>query len=468
MATDTLTRMSLDCSQLSDTDQPVYDWLCQHFGAPPQAFYRLLRWRLGWEALVKIEGESRWVVVRATRGDAFQPPIPLKLEARLHDVMEQHGVRVPHVYGMIDEPLAIVMEKLPGGINSELIADEDDRWKVRREYIEMIARLHEIPIEAFAEAGLALPGDRRHGSLEYYRRNIALVRDFMGGRPFPFLEFLDKWLVRHCPRGRDHLSLVTADSGQFMYHGNEFTGLIDFELAYIGDPAAEFAGMRVRDTTEPLGDIGQLRDYYETLTGDHIDRKLIAYHSAGFAGSAGLLTWPMAYECEPDVDYVAYLQFSIAMCRWGLQGLQEFMDLPSQPIDDPKPNSTLPFCGATKQQQALMTTWKTDDKALQYHFQGAADLAVYMDRCFVYGQDILAADLADIRAITGAEVTTRDQADRVLAEWIQNADAGQDEALIRFFDRWFQRQNFLLKGCGSQDYLTACTLQPIPRRDDDQ
>ena len=465
MATDTLTRVPLDTAQLPALDQQVFDWLTARFGSPPSQFDRVLRWRTGWEAVVRIAGRDQGLVVRANRGGSFKPPIPLELEARLHDVMEANGVRVPHVYGMIDDPLAIVMEKLPGGINTGLIADPADRWKVRREFVEMLARLHAAPVDDFRAAGMAVAADPTRGSLEYYQYNCAHVRKASAGRPIPFLEFLDRWLERTMPADRTRVALVTADSGQFMHDDEHFTGLIDFEMAYVGDPAAEFAGFRVRDTTEPLGDIGQLRDLYEEITGDHIPRKLIAWHTAGFAGTAGFITWPLAFECDPDVDFVAYLQFTMFMCRCGLQGVMEFMDLPMEPIADPEANTVLSFPFTATQAKANATFWKTDDKALAYHLEAAEALAQYLERNAIYGASILAADLADLHALTGQVATSRETADALLADWIcTRATAADDVALVRFFDRWFQRQNFLLKGCGTQAWYTGVWLQQIAPR----
>lgn len=465
MATDTLTRVPLDATRLPPLDQQVFDWLTARFGAPPSRFDRVLRWRTGWEAVVSIDGRDQGLVVRANRGGSFKPPIPLELEARLHDVMEANGVRVPHVYGMIEDPLAIVMEKLPGGINTDLIEDPDNRWKVRREFVEMLAKLHEAPVEAFRAVGMAMATDPTRGSLEYYQYNCEHVRKASAGRPIPFLEFLDSWLERHWPSDRQRVALVTADSAQFMHDDRQFTGLIDFEMAYIGDPAAEFAGFRVRDTTEPLGDIGRLRDYYEEITGDHIPRKLIAYHTAGYAGTAGFITWPLAFECDPDVDFVAYLQFTMCMCRWGLQGVMEFMDLPMEPIAEPVANSILSFPFAATQARANASFWQTGDKALAYHLEAAEALAHYLERSARYGQSILEADLADIAALTGTRAASRDAADAVLADWIRTrATPADDVALVRFFDRWFQRQNFLLKGCGTQAWYTEVWLQPIAAR----
>lgn len=103
-----------------------------------------------------------------------------------------------------------------------------------------------------------------------------------------------------------------------MYDEGGFTGIFDFEVGYVGDPAAEFAGMRLRNGTEPLGDISKLADHYEELTGDRIPQKVIAYHSAGFAGTNGMLCWPLVFDPEPQQDFIAYLHFSIATARWCL------------------------------------------------------------------------------------------------------------------------------------------------------
>jgi len=465
MATDTLTRMTLDRAELNEIDRPVFDWLTRRFGAPPSSFCRLLRWRMGWEATVTIDGVDQELVVRASRGDAFEPPISLELEARLHDVMEANGVLVPHVYGMIDEPLAIVMEKLPGGINTDLIENPDNQWKVRREFVEELAKLHKAPVQEFVDVGMPIADDPVRGSLEYYQHNCRHVRAASKGNAIPFLEFLNLWLERNMPTDRKQVAMVTADSAQFMHDDDRFTGLIDFEMCYLGDPAAEFAGFRVRDTTEPLGDIGKLRDYYEELTGDHIPHKLIAYHTVGYAGTAGFITWPLAFECDANVDYTAYLQFTICMCRWGLQGLLEYTGIESVPVAEPEANSVLPFAFSGKQGERNACWWKADDGALAYHLEAAEALAQYNERCAIYGKSVLETDLAEISAITGQQVTTRAEADRVLADWIcDTATAADDEKLIRFFDGWFQRQNFLLKGCGSQAHYTEIWLQEIARR----
>ncbi len=461
MSSDTVMRMALDMSALDGLDKLVFDWLQSHFGHAPSAFYRQLRWRIGWEANVEIDGEVRGILVRGSRGQDHKSPMTMQQEAAAQQIMERHGVLAPHVYGMIENPLAIVMERLPGGINSALIEDDAARWKVRKEFVEALAKLHAIPVAEFAAIGMQVPTTAEDLALNLYRPCIDIVRERLGERPFPLVEFFARWLEANAPKDRARAGFVTGDAGQFLYDGDRFTGLIDFEVSYIGDPAAEFAGMRLRNTTEPLGDISLLREYYESLTGDSISRTAIAYHSAGFAGTNSMLMWPMMFAPEVENDYVAYLQFCVATSRWGLQGIAESLNVALEIVPDPKPNATVPFEAAPGQLLNLLTGWQSDDTALRFHLEGAAALATYLGRCHVYGGSILAADLADATALTGKAISSRDEADAAVQAFVEQAGREDDTKLVAFFNRWLSRQNFLLKGCGSQAYLTETTLQPI-------
>lgn len=458
---ETVSSVEIDRSTMEGDDKTVHDWLTAHFGKAPLSFHRQLRWRVGWEADVEIGGKVQGILVRGARGKDHRSPMTMHQEGQAQQIMELHGVRAAHVHGFIDEPMALVMERLPGGINSELIADEDQRWKVRSEFIEALAKLHAIPVSEFQAIGMAVPDNPRDLALNLYRPCIDIVRERLGERPFPLVEFFARWLEANAPTDRARAGFVTADAGQFLYEDDRFTGLIDFEVSYIGDPAAEFAGMRLRDTTEPLGDITRMRELYEQRTGDIIPSKAIAYHTAGFASTNSMLMWPMMFNPEVKNDYVAYLQFCVATSRWGIQGIAETLDITLEEVPEPEAISTVPFDAAPGQLIDLMTSWESSDKALLFHFEGAAALATYLRRCHRYGGSILARDLEDTQTLTGKHFRTRDEADAAVDAWVRNAGRDQDEKLARFFHRWLQRQNFLLKGCGSQAYLTETTLQPI-------
>ena len=457
------TSVRLDLNALSGLDLQVFAWLTHHFGAAPSALNRQLRWRVGWEADVLVDGQPKTVLVRMNRGDDFVGPLTMHQEAAVHGVMERHGVAAPHVHGVIDAPLAIVMDLLPGGINTGLIASETTRKKIRTAFIETLARLHAIPIEEFGRIGLKLPTTPREIAFGLYGACIDIVRQKMAGRPFGLVEFFARWLERNVPLDRTRAGFVTADAGQFLYAGDAFTGLIDFEVAYVGDPAAEFGGMRLRDTTEPLGNISALCDHYETLTGDRISKRVIEFHTAGFASTNSMLMWPMMFEPELQNDYVAYLHFCVATSRWGLGAMAEFAGVTLAPVPEPISNCAT-FEAAPALLVAQLRSLATDPPAHNQRLDSATVLATYLERCQRFGASVLAADLDAAADLLGHRPATSAAADTAIYDLCRTAGPDSDPALIRYFHGWLQRQNFLLIGCGSQAYLCQTTLQPIPPR----
>lgn len=244
-------------------DAKVYDWLTANMG-PVIAFERHARWRPGWDVAVKRPDGELPLYVRGPRGDTYVSPVDMVQEAEIHRVFEEHGIPAPHVFGMIEDPLCIVMERLPGRINSSMIEDPTVRRRVRREFIEIVAKAHSIPVEAFAGTNIPVPVTPREIALNLYAPSAAIFADRIGGRPWPLMEFAWDWIQRNVPTHCQRPSFVNYDGGQFLFdEAGKVTGLIDFEVSSYGDPVAELSGMRLRDTSEPLGDLTDLAAHYE-------------------------------------------------------------------------------------------------------------------------------------------------------------------------------------------------------------
>lgn len=239
-------------------DSKVFDWLGANIG-PVTAFERQPRWRPGWNVVVERDGAPLPLYVRGPRGDTYVSPVDMFQEAEIHRVFERHGIPAPRVHGMIPDPLCIVMDMLPGRINSGAIADEAVRAQVRDRFIAIMADVHRLPVEAFAAANLPVPRTPREIALNLYAPSEAIFRERIAGRPWPLMEFAWVWLNRNIPQDRTRATFVNYDGGQFLYdEQGEVTGLIDFEVSSLGDPAAELSGMRLRDSSEPLGDLTAL------------------------------------------------------------------------------------------------------------------------------------------------------------------------------------------------------------------
>ncbi|MFA7553495.1 MAG: phosphotransferase [Spongiibacteraceae bacterium] len=424
---------------------------------------RQARWRPSWDVTIKIKGILTSINVRAEKGQNYVGPLSLEQEAKIHDVLERHGIPVPHVYGMLDDPVAIVMDVIPGKINLATADSDVARQAVRKQYVSVLADIHRIPIEAFASIGLQPPASPQKVALNLYQQCEKIYRQRMSDRHFPLMEFIWRWVKNNAPKHRQRSAFVTADSGQFLFDGDKLTGLIDFEVGYIGDPLAEFSGMRLRDSTEPLGDINTLIDQYEALTGDTIDHHSVEYHTAGFCAVNGFLLWPLAFSPGVDDDYVAYLSFSVGTSRWAITAIAEVMGVELGGVALPEP-LPLTFTAAGNHLVAAIDSMPAGDENQHYEQSKTLSLARFMERSNRYGRSIMMATLEDISKIVGRPFDSLEQAEIALTDFIKTASDQQDRQLVRYFHRWLQRQNFILQGCGQSAYLTNMDLQVINPR----
>ena len=445
------------------TDRKVYDWLAANIG-PVTVFERQPRWRPGWNVVAERNGAPAPLYVRGPRGDTYVSPVDMYQEAEIHHVFERNGIPAPRVHGMIPDPLCIVMDMLPGGINTGTITDPQLQAQVRERFITIVADVHRLPPEAFAAAKLPVPRTPREIALNLYAPSEAIFRDRIGGRPWPLMEFAWAWLNRNIPQDRTRVTFVNYDGGQFLFdETGDVTGLIDFEVSSLGDPAAELAGMRLRDSTEPLGDLNAMIGRYEELSGDRISRKLIEYHTAGFCGVNGFLMWPLMFESAPEQDYVAYLNYSVGTSRWMIRAMADYLGIrlvdPAEPVEQP-----LGFSQASRHLVRHIEAFSGGTAAENYARDAAAHQAFYLGRVNDFGQSVLSADLADVAALTGTRHETWASAQQALSAWVADAGAEADSCLVQHFHNWLQRQAFMLRGCGPAAYLPTVDLQPIHER----
>ena len=444
-------------------DRKVYDWLTANIG-PVIAFERQPRWRPGWNVVAERDGQPVPLYVRGPRGDTYVSPVDMFQEAEIHHVFERNGIPAPRVHGMIPDPLCIVMDMLPGRINSGAIADPDLQAQVRERFITVVADVHRLPPEAFAAAKLPVPQTPKEIALNLYGPSHDIFCDRIGGRPWPLMEFAWGWLNRNIPQDRSRVTFVNYDGGQFLFDDSgTVTGLIDFEVSSLGDPAAELAGMRLRDSTEPLGDLTAMIERYEQLSGDRISRQLIEFHTAGFCGVNGFLMWPLMFDSAPEQDYVAYLNYSVGTSRWMIRAMADHMGIelvdPADPGEEP-----LGFSQAARHLVRHIEAFPGGTPADDYARDSAAHQAFYLGRVNDFGLSVRAADLADVAALTGRHHDTWASAQAALSEWVAKAGPESDAALLQHFHNWLQRQAFMLRGCGPAAYLPTVDLQPIRER----
>ena len=93
----------------------------------------------------------------------------------------------------------------------------DERATIVDEYVQTLARLHQLPIEPFVEAGIVRggsPADAAHVGIRRYEQLYRAGKV----RPDPLLEFALGWLRRHRLPDSDREAPIVWDSGQFHHH----------------------------------------------------------------------------------------------------------------------------------------------------------------------------------------------------------------------------------------------------------
>jgi aminoglycoside phosphotransferase (APT) family kinase protein len=445
-----------------DADHKVQTWLERELGGTVVSFERQERWRPAWFAEVLHDGSVRRYYVRGQRGGNFREMITLHQEADVNRLLLAHGVPVPVVHGMIDDPPAIVMDRLPGRVNLATAVDDAERDAVLDQYVEAMRRMHTIDVDEAGAIGLPVPVDNRAAALNMYMTGEANYRKVKSA-PSPMIEFMWRWLQRNVPTGRQQRALIQADSAQFLFENGTMTGLIDFEAAYVGDPIAEFAAMRSRDCEEPLGDIGRIAAKYEAATGDRIDKNAVEFHTAGWS----LMT---PFQWEESVRHPAagdswleYFTWIVGCGRWGLEAIAQLVEAPLDVVDRPNESSSSTYWDAPYQNLlSLLDQWPTGDASQNFHRDSARAVTRFAEHVHAFGRELESAAVDEISELVGRRQPDLGAAEAALEEFVLTASPDCDIALVQYFHRGTQRQQLLIQGTGVRhEKLIHISPQPL-------
>src|ERR1700733_3599505 len=408
-----------------DADQKVRDWLERELGGTVVAFERQQRWRPAWFASMSRDGAVQSFYVRGSRGGNFPEMITLAQEADVNRVLFKHGVPVPRVHGMIDDPPAIVMDRLPGRVNLATAADDAEREAVLDGYVEAMRRMHAIDVREFEAIGLRLPADNRGAALNLYAIGEANFRKAKSA-PSPMIEFMWRWMQRNVPAGREQRALLQADSAQFVYENGKLSGLIDFEAAYIGDPVAEF-------------------------------------HTAGWS-----LMTPFQWEHSvrhpaPGDSWLEYFTWLVGCGRWALEAIAQVVGAPLDTADRPgeRQSSTSYWDASYTNLLSVLDEWPAGGSG-SYGADSARAVARFAEHVHAFGRELEAGAVEEVSELLGSPQPDLTTAEAALEQFALTASPEHDAGLVRYFHRWTQRQQFLIEGTGARhEGLIRISPQPL-------
>ena len=429
-----------------DDTQPfegAFRWIEEQVGGRVVRTERHPRWRPAFDVDVETSGgELIPVHFRGDRGHAQTGDYGTEHEFKVLELLEAHGVRVPHIYGLCTDPLGIVMERSPGRPNLATADSQQERESVLDEYIAELIRMHAIDPAVFADAGLPRPQDPASSVWGDYEDWVGDFRKHKPG-PEPLIEFALAWLGRNAPTDRTEVTFCHGDAGQFIFDEGRLTAVLDFEFGYLGDPAADLGALRSRDISEPLGDLNRAYRRYSELSGRALEPRVLDFHTVRFALETPLSTAFRAARPDPALEPVQFLGWYVVYGRCALEVIAHAEGVELTP-------PALPEAEETRQSTAhdalvtMLEGMPSRDAFTDYRIGAAARLAEVLRRSDRYGPALESDDLDDAARLLGHRPANWREADAALEARVAKAPREQDGDLIRCLHRRALRREALL------------------------
>ena len=431
---------------LAAADGNIARWFEQDFGGTVIELARQTRWRPVWFATVDRAGTRHELVVRGDRTD--MPLIfPLEHEMTFQRLLGDHGIPVATVHGWIDEPMAYVMDRV-GGDQHFGDTGDTDRAAAVDDYLAILARLHALPLEPFAAAGIRRADDPSEAGLIGLRRYEEHYRS-LKRHPDPFLEFCLGWLRRNPIDTAGREGPVVWDSGQFHHAGGRIVAVLDLELGHIGDPMMDLAAWRMRDTIVGYGDMQQLYARYEELSGGPVDLDAIRWHHLAFTLSNQLAYSHALRDPTPASDLMTNLHWCCETNLFATEAWAAHLGIDLPAVETPEPRLSTADVGHGHLVRALRSI-STDDEFVRHEVRTLFRLARHLQRRDEIGDALDQADLDDLERLLGARPHDWRDGEAKLEALVLADTAGRHDAeLVRLFHKRNLRAHMLLGPAGS-------------------
>jgi aminoglycoside phosphotransferase (APT) family kinase protein len=415
-------------------------WCREQLGATVVRIERQSRWRPAWYVDAELNGQIRSYYARGDRGSMFFLPWRLDREMSVLKVLHENGIPVPRVFGMCEEPKAIIMEAIEGSRDLTGLTEEQAR-NVMDQYVDILKKVHDIDVQCFARVGVRVPQTPAETALVLFSETEKGFDETVKIGPDAFVAFVRSWVHRNLPLNRTRLSFVTGDPGQFLVRDGRIVSLIDFEVSYVGDPMADLGALRIRNLEEPFGNAEYVLRRYAELTGERLDTKVLNFYQVILSSVTNLMEHRLLH--EPKRDLIYWRASEVKAARLAINAMADIMEISLSKITPPNPARTyhdVAFEALVNVISALPAPSPLD----QYNHKNAVALAEHLRDVNRFGLIMDEEELDDVANLIGYRPPSIADAEEPLEHHILKAKPRGDESLLRFFDRRFQRRRLTL------------------------
>jgi aminoglycoside phosphotransferase (APT) family kinase protein len=276
---------------VSDLDSKTLDWIGGVTGGEaPQARLVSSGGRQGYRVDVVKDGQTLTLFLQRGRPPGVGLFSPLSREAEVLRALEAIGIKVPHVWGVSEQSNVVLLGLLDGVTWFQEPPDADQRTRIAQDFIRQIAKWHATPA-----AQLNLPSFQpirtaREHQLEQLRGIRAAFEEADAASPIDLLaratlDFLEAKAPNY--DGAPVLCQGDTGPGNFMYKGDEVAGIVDWELAHIGDPMDDIAWLSWRATQHGFPDFPARMREYEALSGIAVVPERVRYYRVNACARLG-------------------------------------------------------------------------------------------------------------------------------------------------------------------------------------
>jgi aminoglycoside phosphotransferase (APT) family kinase protein len=389
--------------------------------------------------------------IRGNRGPSFEynSMYSLDREARLLKVLRKHGVPVPAVLVESANPHAIIMEFVDGLDDFTVLTDQRERDEYGRQFGEIMAKWHSIPVSEFEKIGFRVPQTGE----EYLVQDLEVWEKGCFPHlkePVPLVTFACQWMRRNPPAAPKRPVLVQGDTGpgQFIFKDGRIKAVVDWELAFIGDPMNELARIRTRDMWYPTGNLPKWFRCYSEYSGTPLELDKIRYYSVIAMMTTALALGPVVQHLDPRDVHAEWIAEEIWSKRATIECLAEAINVKVEAPAIPAPQGSVlsELFDVLEDNLRDEQLPRIEDRFMRYRMNIDLRLLKRIRNITEFGREIEADDLDDMKPILGRRPKDRHEGMLAMQEFVLRAGPEMDAELTRYFYRHAMREEALMRG----------------------